>query len=101
MELSKYFQPTKNGDTAFSVDAPKIKFGNGCLREIGEDARALGIKSAALYIDPRVTGLEPSFIVQAALRKAGVDIAIFDEIEVEPTDRSFKAGTVFAKDGTF
>ncbi len=101
MELSKYFHPTKNGDTAFSVEAPKIKFGNGCLREIGEDARAHGIKSAALYIDPRVTSLEPTSIVQAALRKAGVDIAIFDEIEVEPTDRSFKAATVFAKDGNF
>ena len=81
MELSKYFHPTKNGDTAFSVEAPKIKFGNGCLREIGEDARAHGIKSAALYIDPRVTDLEPSSIVQAALRKADVGIEIFNEIE--------------------
>jgi len=101
MALSEYFQPTANGDTAFSVEAPKIKFGNGCLAEIGEDARALGIKSAALYMDPRVADLEPSSIAQEALRKAGIDIAVFDEIEVEPTDRSFKAGTAFAKDGNF
>ena len=57
MALSEYFQPTKNGDTAFAVEAPKIKFGKGCLAEIGADARALGIKRAALYTDLRVTKL--------------------------------------------
>jgi hydroxyacid-oxoacid transhydrogenase len=85
MALSDYFLPTENGDTAFSVEAPKINFGNGCLREIGDDARALGIKRAALFVDPRVTKLEPFAIAKKALRKSGVDIALFDEIEVEPT----------------
>jgi hydroxyacid-oxoacid transhydrogenase len=101
MALSDYFLPTENGDTAFSVEAPKINFGNGCLREIGDDARALGIKRAALFVDPRVTKLEPFAIAKKALRKSGVDIALFDEIEVEPTDRSFKAGSAFAKKGYF
>ena len=29
MALSSYFQPTPGGDTAFTVDPPKIKFGVG------------------------------------------------------------------------
>ncbi len=101
MALSEYFQPTKNGDTAFAVEAPKIKFGKGCLAEIGADARALGIKRAALYTDLRVTNLEPYSIVLKSLCDAGIDFAIFDEIEVEPTDRSFKVGIDFAQEGDF
>ncbi len=43
MALSPYFAPTPDGDTAFTVEAPKIKFGAGSLGEVGDDARALGI----------------------------------------------------------
>ncbi|HAA93132.1 MAG TPA: alcohol dehydrogenase, partial [Rhodospirillaceae bacterium] len=43
----------------------------------------------------------PAAIAVETLKKAGVDFAIFDEIEVEPTDRSFKAGTDFARKGDF
>lgn len=101
MTLSEYFQPSPEGDTAFSVEAPKIKFGRGCLAEIGDDAKFLGMRRVALYVDPRVAGLEPATIAAKALRNAGIDVAIFDEIEVEPTDRSFKAGAAFASEGDF
>ena len=43
MALSSYFEPAPGGDTAFTVDPPKTKFGIGSLSEIGADARALGM----------------------------------------------------------
>ncbi len=101
MALSDYYTPTQAGDTAFTMEAPKIKFGAGCLGELGEEARALGMTRVALYTDPTVAGLEPVAIAAKALASAGVDVAIYDEVEVEPTDRSFKAGTAFAVDGGF
>ena len=36
-----------------------------------------------------------------SLEKAGMECEIYDEVEVEPTDRSFKAGSRFASEGKF
>jgi alcohol dehydrogenase class IV len=101
MSLSPYFQPTAGGDTVFSVESAKIKFGFGALEEIGSDARALEMTRVAVYTDPNVAELEPVSIVVAALKKQGMDVAVFNEAEIEPTDRSFKAGAAFAADGKF
>ena len=101
MSLSPYFQPTAEGDTIFSVESSKIKFGFGALEEVGVDARSLGMTRVAIFTDPNVAKLEPVSIAKNALKKQGVDLAIFTEVEIEPTDRSFKAGAEFAKNGKF
>ena len=101
MALSQYYTPTEGGEYAFTVEAPKIKFGVGALREVGEDARALGMSRVALFTDPRVAKLEPVAAVRESLAKAGIDAAVYDEVEVEPTDVSFKAGARFATEGKF
>ena len=43
-----YFTRKLGGDKVFSVEAPKIKFGNGVLNELGEDAKSLGMKRVKL-----------------------------------------------------
>ena len=101
MALDPYFEPEAGGDNAFTVEAPKIKFGAGSLAEIGDDAKALGMTRVALFTDPVVADLEPVDIARKSLSAAGIDVAVYDETEVEPTDRSFKAGTAFAQDGNF
>ena len=101
MSLDPYFEPGEGGDNAFTVEAPKIKFGPGSLREIGDDAKALGLTRVALYTDSTVAKLEPVAIAAKSLKAAGIDVVIYDETEVEPTDRSFKAGTAFAVEGGF
>ncbi len=101
MGLWDYFTPGEGGDRAFSVEATRLKFGPGSLAEIGSDAKTLGIGRVAVYTDKRVGELEAVSVVKEALIKAGLDVAVFDETEVEPTDRSFKAGTTFASEGNF
>lgn len=101
MALSPYFTPTETGDSAFTVEAPKIKFGTGCMGEIGLDAKGLGMTRVAIYTDKLVKDLPAVETVTASLKKAGVDFALYTETEVEPTDRSFKAGTQFAREGGF
>jgi len=101
MTLDPYFEPEAGGDNAFTVEAPKIKFGAGSLSEIGGDAKALGMTRVALFTDPVVADLEPVDIARKSLDAAGLDVAVYDETEIEPTDRSFKAGTAFAQDGKF
>jgi len=101
MALDSYFEPTDGGDTAFTVSPPRIKFGRGALSEIGFDAKGLGMSRVALFTDAQVAKLAPVATAKAALEAAGLDVTVYDEVEVEPTDRSFKAATQFAVDGKF
>lgn len=101
MALSPYFMPTDTGDTAFSVEAPKIKFGAGVLTEVGGDARGLGMRRIAIFTDRIVKDLPALAKVTGSLRAEGLDFVLYTDTEVEPTDRSFKAATEFAIDGDF
>ena len=85
----------------FSVEAPKIKFGNGVLNELGEDAKSLGMKRVAVFTDRIVAEQESLTIAVNSLEKVGMECEIYNEVEVEPTDRSFKAGSRFASEGKF
>ena len=101
MTLDPYFEAADGGDNAFTVEAPKIKFGLGSLMELGDDAKALGMTRVALFTDPKVAKLQPVETAKKSLKAAGIEFDVYDETEVEPTDRSFKAGTAFARQGNF
>lgn len=101
MALSPYFMPTDAGDNAFTVEAPKIKFGAGSLREIGGDAAALCMTRIAVFTDRVVKDLPALATVTEALQGAGLNFEVYSETEVEPTDRSFKAAAEFARKGKF
>jgi len=101
MALDSYYTPTDGGDGAFTVTPPKIKFGRGAINELGSDAKALGMTRVALFTDAGVAGLPPVEKAKASLEAAGIDVAVYAEVEVEPTDRSFRDSTAFAVDGKF
>ena len=89
------------GDTAFNVDASTITFGPGCLSEAGDVAAHLGIARIAVMTDPVLADSSSSDHVAkvvASLAEAGVEIARYDDVRVEPTDESFQAATGFAVD---
>ena len=88
-------------ETAFTMDTSSIKFGPGSTREVGFEIARLGARRVALVTDPRMARLEPVSVVQESLRAEGVDFALFAEVEIEPTDASFKAAIEFAQDGGF
>ena len=88
-------------DTAFQVSMSNLRFGAGATREIGMDLEDMGLKRTLLVIDPRLRDLPTGGVVLAALRSARVDFDVFDAIEVEPTDRSFREAIEFAKRGDF
>ncbi len=88
-------------ETAFTMDTSSIKFGPGSTREVGFEIARLGGKRVAVVTDPRMAQLQPVAVVLESLRAAGVDAVLFDEVEVEPTDESFKAAIEFATDGDF
>ena len=88
-------------ETAFTMDTSSIKFGPGSTREVGFEIARLGAKRVAVVTDPRMAQLQPVAVVLESLRAEGVDAVLFDEVEVEPTDESFKAAIEFATEGNF
>jgi hydroxyacid-oxoacid transhydrogenase len=89
-----------HGDTdgAFTVDASRITFGRGCIREVGDRARAQGMTRVAVFSDARVAELPVYDDAVRSLRDAGLDVVPYTATRVEPTDESFRAATEFARD---
>ena len=83
------------------MDTSSIKFGPGSTREVGFEIARLGAKRVAVVTDPRMAQLQPVAVVLESLRAEGIDAVLFDEVEVEPTDESFKAAIEFATEGDF
>jgi len=101
MTCCHYYAITEGHESAFAVDTSSIVFGPGVLKEAGDHARALGMKRAALFTDKRVGALECVADVLASLRSAGIEVVLYDECRVEPTDASFLAASLFAAEGRF
>ena len=79
--------------------------GPGVLREAGLEAQALGLqgKRVALFTDRKLAQMEYVHTVKHSLLEYGkvASVEIFDEVEVEPTDISFKNAARFATEGKF
>ena len=101
MGCCHYYAMAEGHESAFSVDISSIVFGPGVLAELGEHARTLGMTRVALFTDKRI-GILPFFAHACdSLRNAGLTVAVYDEVKVEPTDKSFLEAARFAADGAF
>jgi hydroxyacid-oxoacid transhydrogenase len=85
-------------ESAFTIDASRVTFGSGSLREVGDRIAARGAKRVALFTDARLRQLEWFGDVESSLRAAGLDVAVFDDVAVEPTDVSLQRAIDFARD---
>lgn len=88
-------------EQAFSVDTNAITFGRGCIEEVGPQAAKLGLKRVAVMTDPRVAELELCHSLLRSLRAAAIDVEVYRDVGVEPTDVSFRAAAAFASEGCF
>ncbi len=94
-----HYQPVGDGlDTAFTVDASRVTFGRGCLNEVGDRATALGMGRVALFTDPVVAELEVFDTARRSLRDAGIEVLVYRDVHVEPTDESFTHAAAFASE---
>ena len=95
------FTLTEDSDRAFTIGMPTFTFGAGCLAEAGDQAQALGLRRVALYTDVQLRGSAHVAAVLAATAQAGIDVAVYDEVVIEPTTDSFQAAARFAAEGRF
>lgn len=88
-------------DTAFQMSASNIRFGPGCTAEVGLDLKAMEVSRTLVVIDPKLRSLPTGEVVFKSLDSAGVNYDIFDEVAVEPTDKSFQRAAECATEGGF
>jgi hydroxyacid-oxoacid transhydrogenase len=88
-------------DTAFQIMASNCRFGCGITHEVGMDLVDLGAKRVLIVIDPALKPLPTGAIVQQSLEDSRLEFAVFDGVEVEPTDASFMAASACAAAGRF
>ena len=88
-------------ESAFTMDTSSIKYGPGVTREVGHDMKKLGAARVMVVTDPRLAGSEPVEVALQAIREQGIDAALYDQVHVEPTDKSFQDAINFACDGDF
>ena len=97
----QYFDPCQGGADSFTIAIPRLTFGRGCLEEAGVRAKALGMSRVALFTDPFLRHGEIVSKVFKALKTAGLDVSIFDEITIEADDASVERGASFIAQGSF
>lgn len=85
-------------ESAFTVDASRVTFGRGAIRELGPRCLRLGLQRVAVFTDARVRRLPIFEAALASMRAVGLDAVIFDAVRVEPTDASFAEAIAFAKE---
>ncbi len=95
------FAAVEGSDKGFTVGMPTFTFGRGVLAEAGDNARELGLKRVALFTDERMKASAHVATVLASLEAAGVDVATYDGVVIEPTDASLQDAARFAAEGRF
>jgi len=89
------------GDAAFSIDASSITFGRGAVREIGNNAHELEMSRVALFTDAKLARHTLVADARRSLELAGCEVIMYENVHIEPTDRSFSDAAAFAREGRF
>jgi hydroxyacid-oxoacid transhydrogenase len=63
--------------------------------------RELGVHRVVVVTDPNLADSESVSVTLEALRKEGINVVLFDQARVEPTDVSLKEAIQFASEGAF
>ena len=94
------FAALEGSDRGFTLGMPTFTFGAGVLAEAGDNAAELGLRRVALFTDKNLTAGEHVAKVKASLAAANVDCVVYDEVVIEPTDKSFQDAARFAREST-
>ena len=93
-----YYSLADGCDSAFSVDMSSITVGPGCLSEAGERLKTRGVARVAVFTDKRIKELDFFQRAMDSIARAGLDAVLYDGVQIEPTDASFREAARFAAD---
>lgn len=83
-------------ETIFTLEATRLKYGNGAVEELGWEMQRLGLARVLLVADPHLRKLGAVERVLRIAAAAGIKISVFEDVRVEPTLQSFAKAAAFA-----
>lgn len=86
---------------SFQIFSSTIRFGSGVTKELGYDLKNMNLKSVCLVIDSNLLDHKSTKTAFDSLTKNQINFQVFDEIRVEPTDKSLINASNFAKCNSF
>ncbi|WP_214059622.1 hydroxyacid-oxoacid transhydrogenase [Nocardioides aquaticus] len=75
-----------------------MKFGPGASAEIGHDLGQYGARRVLLVTDPGVAATGHPERIAESVRATGIEVVVFDQAHVEPTDVSLREAVEFGRD---
>lgn len=88
-------------ETVFTWGATPLKFGAGAVDEIGFDLAQQGARRVLIVTDPGIAASGVPQQVAEAARAGGLEVEVYDQVHVEPTDESVAAAVDFARQSTW
>jgi hydroxyacid-oxoacid transhydrogenase len=85
-------------ETVFTYGAPGLKFGPGASDEIGFDLSQYDVRRVLVVTDPGVAATGHPQRVADQMERFGIEATVFDGVHVEPTDASFEAAIMHARE---
>ncbi len=82
-------------ETVFTMEMTPIKVGAGATDEVAYDLKRLGVRHALIITDKGLMKLGLPERVRTLLQENGITADIYDDVHVEPTDKSFEAISSF------
>jgi alcohol dehydrogenase class IV len=88
-------------ETVVSLEVAPLKFGVGATDEVGYDLKRLGVTKVLMVTDKHIlaTGLPER--VRQSIKEEGIAADLYDEVSVEPTDKSLEAAAHWANGGNY
>lgn len=84
-------------ESIFTYAAPALKFGTGASAEVGHDLAAFGARRVLLVTDAGVAATGHPDRIAEQVRAKGLEVVVYAEARVEPTDESMEAAIAFAR----
>jgi len=78
-----------------------VRFGAGRLSELAESCTAAGIKKPLLVTDRGLAELDVTKKALAVLTDAGLDAAVFADVDPNPSDKNVESGVKAYRDGGY
>jgi hydroxyacid-oxoacid transhydrogenase len=88
-------------ETVFTMEATPIKYGPGSVADAGWELKRLGVTRAMLCSDPGVIATGITDGVVESIRAEGIEVDVFSDIRVEPSDESFQVAADAAVAGDY
>ncbi|UCC65642.1 MAG: iron-containing alcohol dehydrogenase [Anaerolineae bacterium] len=88
-------------ETVIPLNMVKLKFGAGATEELGYELKLVGAERVLLVADAHLWPFGLVDRVKAIVEDEGIQLTIYDQVHIEPTDGSLKSAVTAVEGGDF